>query len=973
MPSASSSQKSDSYPIREIYSDSQRITSIFYWFIALITLALGAGIFIVMSTNSIFAATVVGLSILPTLASLYFVRREKFETAAAFLAVVLITSITIVATRGLGIHHISVFGYPAILIIASLVTRTRTMIIITAYNLLCVAWLVFGELSGAYTPGVLVRSVPGDFFSVAVILSITAIMSRFIVKEMFQSSAQLQSELSERQRAEEKYRAIVENSMDGIFQSTPDGHFISVNPAMARMYGYDSPEEILNSITDIANQIYVDPRARAEIKQQLHDGKNVIGFEVQEYRKDGSTFWAALNARAIHDAAGKILYYEGTVEDITSRKEAIENLHERQHFIESILNAEPGTVYIYDLQENRNVFINRDWLIHYGYSIEETQGTENFLATLIHPEDLPMILEYHNQIRAAGLDQNSFEIEYRVHKKDGTWRWVHSRDTVFLRNAADQAIQILGILHDVTESKQALNALAESEQKYRQLFENMTSGFAVHRMIYDEQGKPVDYRYLEINPAFEKLTGVPVNVLLGKTLKDIMPDTEEYWIEKFGHVARTGEPLAYTNFSRELGKYYDTYAFSPAKDIFAVIFNDITEKVKAQEDMVKSQNRLQAFFNQSLDGFFFLMFDEPMEWNDAIDKEQTLQHIFNTQRYTEVNDSMLEQYGITREQFLQSTSRDFFKHDPTQGLHLRRELFNNGHLHLETHERKTDGTPVWFEGDYACLYDDQKRMIGFFGIQRDITERKKAEDEIQKLNEELNEQVAQLEAKNTELTQFTYTVSHDLKSPLVTINGFLGYLEQDAESGNLQRLKHDSVRIREAVNKMHALLTELLELSRIGRMMNTPEDIPFADIVNDALEIVHGRLASRAVSIHTPPSLPIVHGDRQRLTEVLQNLIDNSAKYMGDQPDPRIEIGQQGAEHGRLILFVKDNGMGIDPAFHERIFGLFNKLDSTSEGTGIGLALVKKIIEVHGGRIWVESEPGKGSTFYFTLPGMSAR
>lgn len=256
---------------------------------------------------------------------------------------------------------------------------------------------------------------------------------------------------------------------------------------------------------------------------------------------------------------------------------------------------------------------------------------------------------------------------------------------------------------------------------------------------------------------------------------------------------------------------------------------------------------------------------------------------------------------------------------------------------------------------------DQDKVTSLAVIITDITEQKLAEQEREKL-------ITELETRNTELTQFTYTVSHDLKSPLVTINGFLGYLEQDAKTGNFERLEKDTQRIKEAVNKMHALLTELLELSRIGRIMNTPINIPFETLVKDAMDIVHGQLEKHNIPVQIRPNLPNIHGDRQRLTEVLQNLIDNAAKYMGDQTDPHIEIGQSGEDDGKPVFFVKDNGVGISPEYHERIFGLFNKLDARSDGTGIGLALVKSIIEVHGGRVWVESELGKGSTFYFTLP-----
>ncbi len=260
--------------------------------------------------------------------------------------------------------------------------------------------------------------------------------------------------------------------------------------------------------------------------------------------------------------------------------------------------------------------------------------------------------------------------------------------------------------------------------------------------------------------------------------------------------------------------------------------------------------------------------------------------------------------------------------------------------------------PIWDEKENSLT-----RIVGAV---QDITERKKIELEREAL-------IKELEAKNAELERYTYTVSHDLKSPLVTIRGFLGYLEKDALAGNAQKVRDDVRRIEDAAKKMQALLNDLLELSRIGRLMNQPSEARFTDIVKDAVELVRGQIEAKNLTIEIQDSPLVVFGDRMRLTEVIQNLVDNAAKFMGSQPKPRVTIGAITDTAGEAVFFVRDNGIGIDKQFHERVFTLFNKLNPETEGTGIGLALVKRIVEVHKGRIWIESEPGKGATFYFTL------
>ncbi|HZM21153.1 MAG TPA: ATP-binding protein [Anaerolineales bacterium] len=334
-------------------------------------------------------------------------------------------------------------------------------------------------------------------------------------------------------------------------------------------------------------------------------------------------------------------------------------------------------------------------------------------------------------------------------------------------------------------------------------------------------------------------------------------------------------------------------------------------------------------------------------------------------RFISVNPAMARMYGYeSPEDMLSSVtniSTQLYVDSDIRDA-LQRRLANEEQIvGYESLDYRKDRSTFWTSANVQVIRDADGIILYYEGTVEDVTPRKKVEAERESL-------IQELAAKNAELERFTYTVSHDLKSPLVTINGFLGYLEQDAASGNMDRFKTDSQRIHAAVNKMQGMLGELLELSRIGRLVNEPEIIPFGDLVSAAMELVHGQIEAGGITVDLQPKLPAVYGDRQRLTEVLQNLLDNASKFMGDQTNPRIEIGQHGKEDGKAVFYVKDNGVGIEPDYHEHIFGLFNKLNSKAEGTGIGLALVKRIIEVHGGRIWVESEVGAGSTFLFTLP-----
>ena len=225
-----------------------------------------------------------------------------------------------------------------------------------------------------------------------------------------------------------------------------------------------------------------------------------------------------------------------------------------------------------------------------------------------------------------------------------------------------------------------------------------------------------------------------------------------------------------------------------------------------------------------------------------------------------------------------------------------------------------------------------------------------------------------LESRNEELERYAYTISHDLKSPLYTIQGYTGFLERDAKKGHTGNMLGDLDKIKDAVDTMGKLLEDILNLSKVSLVAESMQRVPLADVVAGAMSLVQREISEHGVIVQYEPDLPQVEGDPQRLTEVFQNLIGNAAKFMGEQPRPLIEIGAR-IDGDWVECYVSDNGIGIASEYRERVFNLFERLDTRTQGTGIGLAIVKRIVERHGGRIWVESAgEGQGSRFGFTLP-----
>jgi PAS domain S-box-containing protein len=515
---------------------------------------------------------------------------------------------------------------------------------------------------------------------------------------------------------------------------------------------------------------------------------------------------------------------------------------------------------------------------------------------------------------------------------------------------------ILSMFYDITEQRNSQMALQASEEKYRNFIEQSIEGIwylAFHEPIpvhlpAEEQVEMI-YRYgyiAESNDVLAQMYGYTSSAeIQGVRLLDLQaggtldPMNYQATLKLVRDNYRSGN-----RETREINRQGETVYF--LNNAMGIIKDgyltglwgtqlDITALKKAEDARRLSEARMRALLNAIPDMIFEFSRDGTI-----------LQFI------PSANNAPL----IPPEQFIGRAIGDVLPALADQTLFAINRALDSGQVHAFQYELFQDGKDRTFEARLAPLGADT-----VLGMVRDVSLQKWIEAERENL-------IVELEEKNAELERFTYTVSHDLKSPLITIRGFLGFILEDSRNGNLTRLESDIQRVSAATEKMQTLLNDLLELSRVGRLINNPIKIEFADLVTETVELLHGRVTQAGVAVDVAEDLPPVYGDYERLSEVMQNLIDNACKFMGSQPAPRVEIGHQGVLNEMSVIYVRDNGMGIAPEFHERIFGLFNKLDARSDGTGVGLALVRRIIEFHGGRIWVESEPGGGTTFFFTLP-----
>ncbi len=371
--------------------------------------------------------------------------------------------------------------------------------------------------------------------------------------------------------------------------------------------------------------------------------------------------------------------------------------------------------------------------------------------------------------------------------------------------------------------------------------------------------------------------------------------------------------------------------------------NEITERQRIENSLADARMSLGSQ-KVALDGFAIVAETDP------------------SGTITYVNDMFCEVSGYAREEMIGQNHRmlNSGHHPKSFFIEMWRTIAAGNPWRGEIKNRAKDGSYYWVDTYIMPFTNAQGKVEQHLAIRRVITDQKENELAIQKANEEL-------EKANDQLERFVYTASHDIKSPLVTIQGFLGYLKRDIQDGATDRLLTFVNRIESGVRKMNENIQGLLDLSRAGRLTAEPVDVNVETVIYELIEDHSKRILEKNAIITVHDNLPEIRADHAQITQVFDNLITNALKYGCDADNPMIDIGSTSTDE-EVRFFVSDNGSGIAPEYRDKVFELFHRLSVDGEGTGIGLALVRRVAELHGGSAWVESNKNNGSIFWVSLP-----
>jgi PAS domain S-box-containing protein len=466
-----------------------------------------------------------------------------------------------------------------------------------------------------------------------------------------------------------------------------------------------------------------------------------------------------------------------------------------------------------------------------------------------------------------------------------------------------------------------------SEELYRTLFRNMTEAFALNEIILDEEGKPKDYRFIEVNQAFGKLTGLSPEDVRGHTIREARPAVKQHWIDVYGKVALTGEPVYFENYSPTVRRWYQVYAYCPHQGQFVTLFQDITARKQAEERLKRAA----------------------AEWSTTFDSISDLVSIHDPDfRLVGVNRAFAATLNMKVEDIIGRRCYELVHGTtcPVESCPHQQTVQSGKPCTMQVVEPRLG---VQMEVTTSPIFDEFGRMTGSVHVGRDITERKK----IDQLKDD-----------------FIGMVSHELRTPLTVISGCLSTILSELERlapTEMVQLLQDAVIETDSLSR---LIENLLELSHCqARQLSLyARTTGIRKLVNDALVRMTRHAPSHQFATVLPDGEITVEADATRVERVLFNLLDNAVKNSPPGSQVTISVAPE-PEH--LVISVIDEGRGLSAREQAGLFRPFERILSQSgriRGAGLGLIVCQRLVEAHGGRVWVESHKGQGSTFSFSLP-----
>ena len=774
-------------------------------------------------------------------------------------------------------------------------------------------------------------------------------------KEVFKGVVQDISELIETQNTLKERNTFIESTLNNLplgiaVNKISTGEATYINQAFSDIYGWPSSQ--LKSVDSFFKKIYPNPEYRAWIKNQIlediksGDPEKMTWKGVLITTQDGEE--KVVNAKNIPVPGLDLMI--STVADDTERYWAEHALKISNDRFSLVSEAVSDAIWDWDLVKN-TIFWGRGYHSLFGYPENQIQVEVEAWKESVHPDDF---LDIWESIVKARKDPNQkyWEGKYRFRKYDGSYAYVFEK-TIILRDKAGKPVRMVGALQDITKEKE--------REEHLKLLESVVTYTSDAILISHCNEEKKDFEIIYCNPSFTEITGYAKEEVLGRNPKFLQGiDTDPASIKSIDEALanKTSLSIELINYRKNETPFWISLILIPVKNHagevnhWIWIKRDISEQKNKESELKIANERFRLAADASNDAI----------WDWDIQKDI---HFWG--------DGFSKLFGIhikSQEETYQEWMNRVHPEDLKGILSYLADLQNHSEItrfELEYRFLKADGDYTDVLDTGAVLRDERGQMTRLVGAMQDISARKKYENSLKQLNEELKKTNRELELSNQELERFAYVASHDLQEPLRMISSFLGLLEKRYETLLDEKGKQYIHFAIEGAKRMRHIILDILEFSKLDNFQETKAWIETSELVHIAQLFLKKTLQQNKANFHLD-QLPRIFGNKNTLIQLFQNLISNAVKY---QPTGQTaEIWIECEEDNDFWKFsIRDNGLGIDDEYLEKIFIIFQRLHTQDKisGTGIGLSICKKIVELHQGEIWATSTPGQGSTFFFTI------